>query len=88
MQGPPLISLFIFVLLVEEDEVIQEDGFAVNSKTNPQIKLQHPGSIFAQVIDKNSSHVDDCQFVFIYFPEFAVVQSKHLGSWNVDFPHL
>ena len=30
--------------------------------------------------------MDYCQFVFLYFPELAVILEKHIRSWNLDLP--
>ena len=72
---------------MEEDEVLQEYGFGVKSRTFYQVKLQHSRSAVVQVVEEDIAHEDDCQCVFPYFPELAVLLSKSLLSWNCDLPH-
>ena len=70
------------MLLVEEDEVLQEYGFGVKNRILSQVELQHSGCAVAQVVEEDTTHEDDCQRIFPYFPELAVVCSKLLLSWN------
>ena len=72
---------------MEEDEVLQKYGFGVTSKISTKIELQHSRCAIVQVVEEDIVHDDDCQRVFPYFPEFAVVRSKHFLSWNGDLPH-
>ena len=72
---------------MEEDEVPQEDNFCIKSPNFSQVKLQHFGVVTFQVVDEDCACVDDCQFVFPYFPELAVVCCKLLMSGNGDLPH-
>ena len=72
---------------MDEDEVFQENNICIKSRTFPQIELQHSGGVAVQVVDEDSPHVNDCQCVFPYFPELAVVLSKRLLSRNGNLPH-
>ena len=79
-------SVLSILLLVEENEVLQENDFGVRSRIFPQVEWQPSRCAVVQVVEEDIAHEDDCQRIFPYFPELAVVSSKLLMSWNGDLP--